>query len=61
MFEATYNMLKEHDKAFVDGFLCAIKYMEERDDIVDHETQIKCLHERLNDLIIGTLESYEDD
>ena len=61
MLEAAYNMLKEHDKAFVDGFLCAIKYLEERGDIIYHEAQLKYLHERLNDLIQGTLESYEDD
>lgn len=84
IFGEAYNELKEHDKAFVDGYMCAVKYLEERGELVSYNympalpeesviaraideavkvittDQIEQLNANLHDLILGTLDSYED-
>ena len=83
-YEEYFKMLKPEDKAFCDGFMAAVKMLEENADLMSLDiapdlpedslihkaineavkimaaAQVEKLNAQLHDLVLGTVDSYED-
>ena len=83
-YEEYFKMLKSEDKAFCDGFMAAVKMLEENADPMSLDlvpdlsedsliykaineaiklmaaAQVERLNAQLHDLVIGTVDAYED-